>query len=185
MKHWGFNIEYSQQYELSLSGNRVYLAHFLWQFQWGKWWWTSGIWINVHIQTTQWFQTLLRFQTLRWFKLTLTFSGWVRIHKQNHHHPALQRLPMDMSKIFKASLTAVNHGCGSCRSTNVWGLEASPHCLFHGALPWTTCPLEPLSERIVLRGVQNWVVADCTNDVLECGSMTLFDTWDLVVTVCM
>ena len=185
MKHWGFNIEYSQQYELSLSGKRAYLAHFLWQFQWGKWWWTSGIWINVHIQTTQWFQTLLRFQTLRWFKLTLTFSGWVRIHKQNHHHPALQRLPMDMSKIFKASLTAVNHGCGSCRSTNVWGLEASPHCLFHGALPWTTCPLEPLSERIVLRGVQNWVVADCTNDVLECGSMTLFDTWDLVVTVCM
>ena len=80
---------------------------------------------------------------------------------------------------------AGNHGCGSRRSTNVWGLEASPHCLFHGALPWTTCPLEPLSERIVLRGVQNWVVADCTNDVLECGSMTLFDTWDLVVTVCM
>ena len=115
MKHWGFNIEYSQQYELSLSGNRVYLAHFLWQFQWGKWWWTSGIWINVHIQTTQWFQTLFRFQTLRWFKLTLTFSGWVRNHKQNHHHhhrhhhhhhPALQRLPMDMWKIFKASLTA-------------------------------------------------------------------------------
>ena len=36
MKHWGFNIECSQQYELSLSGKRVYLAHFLWQFQWGK-----------------------------------------------------------------------------------------------------------------------------------------------------
>jgi hypothetical protein len=193
MKHWGFNIEYSQQYELSLSGKRVYLAHFLWQFQWGKWWWTSGIWINVHIQTTQWFQTLLRFQTLRWFKLTLTFSGWVRNHKQNHHHhhPALQRLPMDIFPRFSKHLwplqsqqKAGNRGCGSCRSTNVWGLVASPYCLFHGALPWTTCPLEPLNG-LCCEVYKNWVVADCTNDVLECGSMTLFDTWDLVVTVCM
>jgi hypothetical protein len=28
MKHWGFNIEYSQQYELILSGNRVFCGNF-------------------------------------------------------------------------------------------------------------------------------------------------------------
>ena len=48
----------------------------------------------------------------------------------------------------------------------------------------------PVHWNLCLNGLccevcKNWVVADCTNDVLECGSMTLFDTSDLVVTVCM
>ena len=163
MKHWGFNIEYSQQYELILSGNRVYLAHFLWQFQWGKWWWWT-FWINVHIETTQWFQTLLCFQTLRWFKLTLTFSGWVRNHKQNHHHhPALQRLPMDIFPRFSKHLWPLQSQQKADESGEPRLRLVSKHKRLRigGLSPLLVPRCSPVdhlstgtSERIVLRGVQ-------------------------------
>ena len=81
---------------------------------------------------------------------------------------------------------AGNRGCGSCQSTNFWGLEASPHCLV-GKLH--SSQVDHLTtgtsaERIVLRGVQKLGGCRLHQWCLRVR-MTLFDTSDLVVTVCM